>query len=395
MQHNSETYKSFDELSCCVIIPTYNNAATLKRVIDGVLNYTSNIIVVNDGSMDYTSTILADYSGLHVIHLPKNQGKGFALRKAFFAANNEGYRYGITIDSDGQHSASDLPSFLEQIKEEPDAIIIGARNMEQEGVPRKSSFGNKFSNFWFHFETGIKLPDTQSGYRAYPIHLLYKKKYFTRKYEFEIEVIVRAAWKGIKVICIPVKVYYAPKSEHVSHFRPFTDFTRISILNTVLVLIALLIVKPFYFIKSLNKKDIKEFFQKYFLHNSDSNVKITLSVMLGIFIGISPFWGFQMALALILAFVFKLNKVIAFVAANISIPPLIPLIIYLSFVFGGLFFKPDLAVRLNYSSELTLDIIKVNLIQYIFGSFIFATITSLCFGLITFLMLKIFRRKQV
>src|SRR5690606_1887547 len=140
-----------------------------------------------------------------------------------------GYEYAITIDSDGQHFPDDIPVFLEVLEKENGTLLIGSRNMMQEGVPKKSSFGNRFSNFWFWFETGIKLEDTQSGYRAYPLHKI-PLKYFTRKFEFEIEVIVRAAWKGTRVKNVPVKVLY-DMNERVSHFRPFKDFTRISILN--------------------------------------------------------------------------------------------------------------------------------------------------------------------
>jgi len=393
VERNPETYKDLEVLNCCVIMPTYNNAATLGKVIQDIMVYTSRIIIVNDGSTDGTKNILMGYPDLKVLNLPMNCGKAYTLRKAIKMAHEEGYRYGITIDSDGQHLPSDLPVFLAKIKDEPDAIIIGARNMEQENVPQKSSFGNKFSNFWFRFETGVKLPDTQSGYRAYPIYLLYTKRYFTRKYEFEIEVIVRAAWKNIKVISIPIQVYYAPDSERVSHFRPFIDFTRVSILNTVLVLIALLIVKPFRFVLWLNKKNINEFFQKYIVQNNDSDTKITLSVMLGMFLGIAPFWGWQMAIALLLAMFFKLNKVITLVASNISIPPMIPVIVYLSYLFGGYVYKYDI-VNLAYSSSITLRDVKYNVVQYVIGSFVFATAMSFGFGLITFVLLKIFRRKR-
>jgi glycosyltransferase involved in cell wall biosynthesis len=251
--HNPETYKDFDELRCCVIIPTYNNAATLGKVIEDVMVFTDNILIVNDGSTDGTRSVIQGYPELKVIHFPVNCGKGYALRNAFKMAHQLGYRHGITIDSDGQHTASDLPVFLAKIKEEPNAIIIGARNMDQESVPGKSSFGNKFSNFWFWFETGISLPDTQSGFRAYPIHLLHEKRYFSRKYEFEIEVIVRAAWKNIRIIVVPIHVYYAPVAERVSHFRPFIDFSRVSVLNTILVAITLLFIIPFRFIIWLKK----------------------------------------------------------------------------------------------------------------------------------------------
>ena len=242
----------------CVIVPTYNNHKTLKRVLDSVLLYTANIIVVNDGSTDETHQILGDYPQLAQIHFPKNSGKGMALRKGFKEALRLGYEFAVTIDSDGQHFASDIPLFISEISNDNPMLLIGSRNMMQEGVPKKSSFGNKFSNFWFWFETGNRLEDTQSGFRLYPLKHI-PKKYFTTKFEFEIEVIVRTAWKGIPVKNIPIKVLYDP-AERVSHFRPFQDFTRISILNTVLVFIALFYIKPRDFFGSLKKKGIKKFF---------------------------------------------------------------------------------------------------------------------------------------
>ena len=127
--------------------------------------------------------------------------------------------------------------------------------MTQSGIPKKSSFGNNFSNFWFTFETGVKLTDTQSGYRLYPLKPLANLRYYTNKFEFEIEIIVRASWKGIKVKNVPIQVLY-DESERVSHFRPFKDFTRISVLNTVLVLISLIYIKPRDFFRSLKKKRI-------------------------------------------------------------------------------------------------------------------------------------------
>ena len=393
MGSNSKSNKIINEPNYCVIIPTYNNASTLGKVIEELLVYTSNIIAVNDGSTDETKTVLDSFSTIKAIHLPRNTGKGFALRKGFQSANKQGYEHVITIDSDGQHMVSDLPLFLEKIKDEPDAIIIGARNMDQENVPGKSSFGNKFSNFWFRFETGIKLPDTQSGYRAYPLHLLNKMWFFTRRFEFEVEIIVRAAWKNIKVMCIPVSVHYAPKDERISHFRPFRDFARISVLNTILVLIAILFIKPFRFMRWLNKKNIKEFFRKYIVQNQDTDEKITFSVMLGIFIGIAPFWGFQMGIAILLALFFKLNKVITLVSCNISIPPMIPVILYLSYLTGS-FIYPHQVANISYSQDLTVQDLKINLLQYIFGSFVFAFIMSIFFGLLTFILLRIFRKRK-
>jgi glycosyltransferase involved in cell wall biosynthesis len=228
----------------CVIIPTYNNAATLAGVIADVLSYTRHVLVVNDGSTDGTRHILSTFPEVECLSYPRNVGKGWALRQGFTRALSLGYQYAITMDSDGQHFASDLHVFIKALETNPEALIIGARNMDQASVPGGSSFGNRFSNFWFRLETGIHCPDTQSGYRLYPIARLAKTRFVTRKYEFEIEVLVRSAWKGIPVISVPVKVYYPPAAERVTHFRPFKDFTRISLLNTVLVLVTFLYIRP-------------------------------------------------------------------------------------------------------------------------------------------------------
>lgn len=228
----------------CVIIPTYNNASTLATVIEQVQPYCHNVYVVNDGSTDSTGDILARYPTITIIAYPRNAGKGWALQQGFAAAVNDGFDYAITLDSDGQHFAQDIPALVATLAQTGPCLVIGARNMQQEGVPRKSSFGNKFSNFWFWVETGYNVPDTQSGYRLYPIRQLRGLHFFTRKFEFEIEVIVRAAWQGIAVVSTPVKVYYATGIERVTHFRPFTDFTRISLLNTALVILRIMYQLP-------------------------------------------------------------------------------------------------------------------------------------------------------
>ncbi|WP_141226168.1 DUF2062 domain-containing protein [Flavobacterium fluvii] len=370
----------------CVIVPTYNNHKTLKRVLDSVLLYTANIIVVNDGSTDETSRILEDYQQLAQIHFPKNSGKGMALRKGFKEAIRLGYDYAITIDSDGQHFASDIPNFVSELSNDSPLLLIGSRNMMQEGVPKKSSFGNKFSNFWFWFETGTRLEDTQSGFRLYPLKHI-PKNYFTNKFEFEIEVIVRSAWKGIQVKNIPIKVLYDP-TERVSHFRPFQDFTRISVLNTALVFVALFYIKPRDIFNKLKKKGIRKFFLENILESNDSNTTKSLSIALGVFIGISPFWGLQTVIVLALAVLFKLNKVISFTFSNISFPPLIPFIIYGSLKIGSNFIQSS--KPLLFDSSMTFSDIQVNINQYLVGSFILAALMAILFGLSGYLLLTIF-----
>lgn len=244
----------FKQKKVCVLVPTYNNEQSLEKILLDVLAYTDQVIVINDGSTDSTPQLLNKFPLIDQVSYTSNQGKGFALRQGFKRAVATGYEYCITIDSDGQHFADDLPKFLEKLEGHSTAIIIGARNMGQSSVPGKSSFGNKFSNFWFWVETGLKMPDTQSGYRLYPLRLLKDIEFITRKFEFEIEVLVRSAWRGIEINYVPVRVFYAEEGKRVSHFRPFKDFTRIGILNTFLVTIALLYIKPRDFFRRLKKK---------------------------------------------------------------------------------------------------------------------------------------------
>ena len=337
------------------------------------------------------STIIPEY-----IPFPIHQikAKGIALRRGFSAAVSQGYQYAISIDSDGQHFARDIPAFLDCLEKNPGALIIGARNMDQSSVPGKSSFGHRFSNFWFKVETGVRLPDTQSGFRLYPVQRLQSMTFITRRFEFEIEVIVRSAWNGIPVISVPVSVYYAPPGERVSHFRPFADFTRISILNTFLVFISFIYIRPRDLLRRLFlKQKWKEVFVDELFDPSQSNLRKSVSVAFGIFMGILPIWGFQLVSAIFLAVLLRLNKGLVIVFANISIPPMIPLIIYASYRFGA-FWMPANAQVISLTKTLSLSAIRYNFKQYLAGSISLAIAAGLVTGLITYLLLQLFSKKN-
>lgn len=382
----------FAEQHCCVIIPTYNNQKTLKQVIESTLHYTNHVIVVNDGATDDTSNILEAYKNqITIVTHSVNTGKGMALRNGFKKALELGYEYAITIDSDGQHFPEDFENFLDKLHHHHGALIIGARNMNSENVPGGSSFGNKFSNFWFKVETGISMPDTQSGYRLYPIKRLQKINFFCTRFEFEIEVIVKAAWRGISVIPMPVKIYYAKGEERVSHFRPTKDFARISLLNTYLVLLAFAWYKPMRFFKGLSPSNIKSFIKKHFFNKEESIAKKSFSVAVGIFFGIIPIWGYQLVSAIAVAYLLKLNKAIVIIAANISMPLLLPFVLIASLRTGEFFFGKEVHLSLD---NISLEILSQNLYTYIFGACILAVLATVGFGLLTFVTLKIISAKK-
>lgn len=381
----------FKAKKCCVIIPTYNNATTLGGVIADVLEYCSDVIVVNDGSTDNTLEVLKDYPQIDLVTYPKNRGKGHALRTAFKHAHSKGFQYGVTIDSDGQHYAKDLPTFLNLIESHPNAIVIGTRDLNQENMDGKSNFANRFSNFWFKVETGLDMPDTQSGYRLYPLHSLHNIRFFTRKYEFEIEVIVRAAWRDVEVIPAAIDVFYPEKEERVSHFRPFKDFFRISVLNTILVLLAFLVHHPRRVFNEYRKKTFRQIFRE--VKNSATllpNHIIALSIGFGVFMGIFPIWGYQLLVGFIIAHFLSLHKGIFFIAANISLPPMIPFILYLSYVLGG-FLLGDGSWSVDF--ELSLASVKNNLWQYIIGAIALSTMAGSLFGAVSYLVLTLLKRR--
>lgn len=241
-----------DSFRICILIPTYNNAGTVADVVRRALSQGHDVIVVNDGSTDDT---LERLSALPVtlINHASNKGKGAALRTGLRKARELGYDYAVTLDSDGQHFPEDIPLFIEALslaagdsagKKAAAVLVVGSRNLKAENMPGKNTFANKFSNFWFHIQTAQNIPDTQTGFRAYPLSSLPCLGLLTSRYEAELELLVFSAWRGVRLLPVPIRVYYPPEGERVSHFRPFRDFFRISVLNTALCVLALIYGYP-------------------------------------------------------------------------------------------------------------------------------------------------------
>lgn len=230
----------------CVIIPTYNNAGTIADVVSRAMDQCRDVIVVCDGCTDNTVDILKNLPRVPVIvEFEKNRGKGAALRAGFERALEDGFAYAVTLDGDGQHFPEDIPVLLQANIDNPGALIVGSRkNLDRMERSGGSKFANAFSNFWFAVQTGHRLEDTQTGFRLYPLKKLHGLKLLTSRYEAELELLVFASWHGVKLISVPVNVFYPSAEERVSHFRPVRDFTRISILNVILCVLALVYGLP-------------------------------------------------------------------------------------------------------------------------------------------------------
>ncbi|MBR1466678.1 MAG: glycosyltransferase [Bacteroidaceae bacterium] len=222
----------------CVVIPTYNNASTVGQVVEASKAYCQDVIVVNDGSTDGTSAVLDGIKDITVLSYERNRGKGYALKTAFRHARKQGFAYAVTLDADGQHYPEDIGTLLAANQRHPGALIVGKRRMDGTEQSGGSRFANRFANFWFWVQTGRKLSDTQSGYRLYPLKKNYALPFVTNRYEAELELMVFASWHGVRIHEEEVNVYYPPADQRVSHFRPGKDFARISVMNTILCVLA-------------------------------------------------------------------------------------------------------------------------------------------------------------
>lgn len=254
-----------EENEVCAVIPTYQNAKTLLKVVADVHRVVDTVFVVDDGSNDGTAALLDKATGNErpekVLTHPKNCGKGAALKTGLTYARQQGFRYAVTVDADGQHRANDIPALLKAVEEEPDALAIGSRGLQHENMPAKSTFANRFSNFWFALQTLQRLPDTQSGLRVYPLRRLHGLRWMSARYEAELTLLVFSAWAGVKLLPVPVSVYYPPRDQRVTHFRPGRDFTRISVLNTLLCFLMVVYGWPRIFCRQI-ARGVKGVFRK-------------------------------------------------------------------------------------------------------------------------------------
>lgn len=215
-------------MKTAIIIPVYNHEQRIAGVIRQTLALGLPVFVVDDGSTDRTAEIIRTIDGITAIHHSVNQGKGAAILTGFAAAVKKKYDRAITIDGDGQHTPEDAETLLAAVADGKRCLVVGRRQgMEGGGnVPWTSRFGRKFSNFWVRVSGGPAIEDSQSGFRLYPLPEAMQLGVRARRYQFEVEILVKARQHGIEIIEVPVQVVYQVKGERVSHFRPWVDFCR-------------------------------------------------------------------------------------------------------------------------------------------------------------------------
>lgn len=372
----------------CIVIPCFNHAETVAAVARAAQAH-GPVLVVDDGS----TAPLPDLPGCTVIRLERNSGKGAALRAGFQKVAELGFTHAITMDADGQHFAEDLPKFLAVAATQPEALVVGVRDFYAAGCPTHRRRSNAVSTFWFRVETGVRLGDTQCGFRCYPVGLTQRLKVRSGRYAFELEFMVRASWVGTPIVAVPVKCTYAGGIRN-SHFRPVKDLVHITNMNIGLVLQSWLVPLTLRTAWSFGErrsrgKTIKEFF----VEHAHQPGRVACAVGLGLFFGIVPIYGFQMVMAAAAAHRLRLNKAITLLASNISMPPLVPFVVYGAMVLGHWMFTGQM---FDVSpGEITKGLTLEYLWQWIVGSLALAVVVGALGTIVTYVIAKLWRQKRV
>jgi len=384
--------EKINKISILLVIPTYNNRNTLRSVVEDSFKTGLSILVVNDGSTDGGPDTISDLK-VEQLDLPKNKGKGIAIQAAAQWAYKNDFTHIITMDADGQHSAEDIPKFVEKIAENPLSIVIGARDFESTDTPESSKFGCKFSNFWVRVSTGVSVSDSQSGFRAYPVDALRRLHCLSRRYNYEVEILVKGIWAGLDVQSVNIAVNYNPETIDASHFRPFVDNARISLTYTYLVTRNLFPLPHRVLYGPKPAERIKSFFfnpfrgLKLLVTEKSSPRQIMFAVMLGIFLATLPLVAIHSLAIVFVATRLKLNRLIALNVSHFCAPPLVP----------------GIAVELGYFlrngkflTEFTLQTLGHEALQrigdYLLGSIVLAPVLAILAGVITYLIIRIYHK---
>ena len=367
------------------VLPTYDNAGTVRRVAEGCLRHLRHVLVVDDGSTDADlRETLADLPVETVRH-ETNEGKGAALLTAARIVRERGGVWMICVDADGQHDPDDVPRFFPKLVSQPHSIVVGVRDFDTEHVPGGSRFGRRFSNFWIWLESGARLSDSQSGFRAYPVDLLLRMKLRGRKYDFEVEVLSKAVWYGLRIEEVPIRVIYPPKAERISHFRKWRDNALLTHRHGTLMSRRVL-PWPHKKLVPLPPDDWRMMirhpraFMTMVLKERAEPGELGRAAAVGVFIATLPLYGLHTVLILFAATHLKLNRMLAVNVQHLCSPPFVPLACI------------DLGFRLRTGSWIGLEELrhladadlKLYLLDWLIGSLFLAPALAVLVGGVAF-----------
>jgi len=214
-----------------VLIPSYNPGPRLLPTVHAALEHWAPVWVVVDGSTDGSAeqlqALALEHADLKVWVLPRNHGKGAAVLYALREARSLGFTHALTMDADGQHPAERIAPFMRASLDAPDAMVLGTPVFDA-SAPSLRVKGRKISNWWANLETlGAGISDSLFGFRVYPIAPLIavmRRQPWMRRFDFDVEAVVRLSWRGVPAVNLAAPVrYFAPEDGGVSHFNYWRD----------------------------------------------------------------------------------------------------------------------------------------------------------------------------
>lgn len=367
-----------------VVAPTHNNVGTLADIIRRVRALDLPLIVINDGSTDETAAVLSalgesDQSVTVLTH-PRNRGKAAALMTGFTAAWEAGHTHAVTIDTDGQLDPEQIPQLLALARRTPHALVIGQRDENTEGYPSKNRLGRRVSNLFVWMQSGVRVADSQCGFRVYPLDFLREVRCHSGRYGFETEVITRAGWAGRPILSTTVRCHYFPKGMAVSHFRPYLDSFRGVPMHLRLMLRALSPL-PRAGLRNESGKRIWRRLIDWFnpmpairhLRDDDAGrANAAAGIALGAFIANLPAYGFQTALSLYAARRLHLHPLSVVLGSHLSTPPIGPLLVAAAITIGHLLLHAQLPTLATYDVRTIglLPLLRASFIEWLIGGII-------------------------
>ena len=223
-------------MKVCIVVPVFNHGEPLRTTAARLAELALPLLIVDDGSDAATRAAIADVAerhGAQVLTLPRNGGKGRAVMAGLRAAAQAGYTHAAQVDADGQHDVGDLPKLLAAASANPEALICGEPRFDA-SAPMSRRYGRKLTAFWVAIETlSRRMPDTMCGFRVYPLAstvALLDSRALGCRMDFDIEVVVRLHWRGVRIVAVPTTVIYPVGG--TSNFRTVADNVLISKLHT-------------------------------------------------------------------------------------------------------------------------------------------------------------------
>jgi uncharacterized protein (DUF2062 family) len=389
-----------------VIAPTFDNARTLAAVLKTIGELGWPVIVVDDGCRDGSADILRGVQAASnfctVLTHSVNRGKAAALRTGFEHAAAMGFTHAVTIDTDGQHDPAQISDLLRDARRFPQALVIGRRDASAAGYPAASRAGRFWSNICVRWESGLRVSDSQCGFRVYPLATTLSLRCLSGRYGFETEVLTRAAWAGVAVAETAVACLYDVPGGRITHFRRWRDSLAGAGMHARLLLRSCL-PWPVRRITEGPEPETGTIWRRFcrwvspwrawraLRHDPRERSHFAWGLAVGVFIANLPLYGVQTALSLYAARRLRLNPLPVVAGSHLSTPPIGPVLVMAAIAVGHWVTHGTLPALNAFDPAKIgyIGLLRTVLLEWVIGSLICGTILAATAGVITHALLRL------